>query len=636
MSLYRQLWITVTACMALCFVVSFVISAFGARSYLEQQLAVKNTDAAGALALSMSQLPKDRGTLELQVATLFESGQYELVRVRGQDGKTVVELRDRQPAPSFIAALLPVSPKVGRAEIADGATVFGSIELESVRTSAYEQLQRIALQLAAGFLLAGLATGWLCTLVLDRIRRHLGVIVQQARAIAERRFVPVPEPRAPELSEVARAMNQMVERLRQMFQEGARQLEHLRHVANHDALTGLATRAFFLNRLSLALDAEATPAGGVLLLCRVRDLAGINRVAGRDTADALLVKLAQLIIVRAGRETPETDAIGGRLNGADLTLLLPGGDAARAEADTLAAAIEGAGLATLAGSPAVAAIAAVRYEAGESCTAVLARADAALARAEALPGNAVAADEEKTGADILSADAWRQRLLAAIGQKRMRLARFPVRANDGALLHRECYVRLDLHGSGEWVPAGHFMAMVSRLGLAAEFDLAVAHVLMGALCGGDEALALNLAADSLAVPDFVPGLLALLDRAPVDLPRLWVEIPADGAVRHPRAFAALVQGLHARGCKVGVERFGRQFDGIASFYGLGLDYVKIDPGFIRDVARSPGNRHFLKSVCAVIHGLGCQALAEGVRDAAELAVLPGLGFDGAGGPAVER
>ena len=67
MSLYRQLLLAIVASIALAFGGSFAATMFAARSYLEEQLAIKNADNAAALALSMSQLEKDRATIDLQV-----------------------------------------------------------------------------------------------------------------------------------------------------------------------------------------------------------------------------------------------------------------------------------------------------------------------------------------------------------------------------------------------------------------------------------------------------------------------------------------------------------------------------------------------------------------------------------------
>ncbi|NVO08107.1 MAG: hypothetical protein HXX19_20215, partial [Rhodoferax sp.] len=59
MSLIKQLWIAIIMVMLMAFAASTVTSVLSARQYLQQQLQVKNIDNATALALSLSQLPKD-------------------------------------------------------------------------------------------------------------------------------------------------------------------------------------------------------------------------------------------------------------------------------------------------------------------------------------------------------------------------------------------------------------------------------------------------------------------------------------------------------------------------------------------------------------------------------------------------
>jgi LapD/MoxY periplasmic domain len=55
MSMYRQLWLAIIISTLLSLAGGLVASMLSARSYLESQLAVKNTDNATALALSLSQ-----------------------------------------------------------------------------------------------------------------------------------------------------------------------------------------------------------------------------------------------------------------------------------------------------------------------------------------------------------------------------------------------------------------------------------------------------------------------------------------------------------------------------------------------------------------------------------------------------
>lgn len=632
MSLYRQMWLTVLFCMALAFGASLAVSLSGVRATIAAQLAAKDTDGAAALALSMSQMPKDRATLELQAASLFEQGQYEAIRVHDREGRLLVDFSvPARPADTLVGRLLPITAAPGRAEISDGPVRFGTVELASVRDAAHAQLNTIAQRLLAGFVLAAALTGLLSSLVLRRLRAPLSAVIDQAQAVQQRRFKVVAEPRVPELASVVRAMNEMVGRVRAMFDEEANRLEQMRHAAHHDALTGLPNREHFMGRLDALLDAEASGGNGALILLRLRDLAGFNRHAGRAAADSLLQRVAAVLIAQ-GESIP--GAVIGRLNGADMALALPGeaGDGLRAYQLLEALA------SVLAADDVTVAIGTAGWRDGETAAELLARADMALAHAEQQPGSRVAIALDTSDSLPRSANAWRAMLWRVLQERRLQLAAYPVLRLGGAkkaLLHRECFLRIDPEGSGNWLPAGRFMPQVLRLEMNAEVDMAVAHQVLEEIRTDGESRALNLAADSLRSPGFVDALLAAIDTARIEPGRLWVELPCE-AFAHFDALAALVRGLHARGSKVGLERFGRDFSRIARLHELGFDYVKIDAGFIKGIAQAEGNRRFLANVCSVLKGLGCTVIADGVQDPADLEALLALEFDAAGGPAVRE
>jgi methyl-accepting chemotaxis protein len=257
MSLFRQLWLAVIASTVIAFAGSFVVSMFTARHYLEEQLAIKNSDNASALALSMSQMDKDPVTMELQVAAVFDSGQYASVRLIDPNGKAMVE-KSGPPvpgdAPEWFIGLFPIASQPGHAQVSTGWNQFGTLELVSHSHFAYEELWQGAVKLLAWFALGGSLMGLLGMQLLRRIKRPLDAVVGQAQAISERRFIGIPVPATPELKSLASAMNAMVDRLKAMFAEEAARLEQVRREANLDNLTGLSNRNFFMNQLAAALS----------------------------------------------------------------------------------------------------------------------------------------------------------------------------------------------------------------------------------------------------------------------------------------------------------------------------------------------------------------------------------------------
>jgi diguanylate cyclase (GGDEF)-like protein len=637
MSMYRQLWLAIIVSMLLALGGGLLASLLSARSYLESQLAIKNTDNATALALSLSQSNPDPVTVDLVTASLFDGGHYELVRIVDPRGKVLSERMagdDALGAPDWFVRLLPIHSAPGQAQISSGWKQFGTVTLVSHSRFAYEALWESAYEMALALSFAGVVGGFLGGLVLRRLRDPLRVVIEQAVAITQRRFVTVEEPKVPELRQLAVAMNATVGRLKSMFDDEASRLEQVRQEANFDALTGLANRSHFMARLRQGLDAEDS-AGGLLLMIRLADLAGINRRLGRSAADDLL-KLAAKVISRVA--VPHSQAVAARLNGADFALLLPGATDGMAVAQDLMASliqeagpfVDGAGTAWLGVG---------RFARGEDMGALLARVDGALAAAEASQTDSIQEAVVLAGDDLpRTADQWAVMIRRALDHGWVRLISFPVVSVQGPLSHRECPLRLMFDEKGEWLPAGRFLPIAERLKLTAELDLKAVELGLLDLARQPAlpGLAINLSASSLEDASFQPKLLALLEQHAGVSRRLWLEVAEEGAFKHFEAFRRLCPAVKAFGCHLGLEHFGHRFSQIGQLHDLGLDYLKVDASFVRGVDVNPGNAAFLKGLCAIAHNIGLQVLAEGVSTPAELEALPGLGFDGATGPAIRE
>lgn len=636
MSLFRQLWLAVIATMLVAFAGSFVVSMLTARNYLERQLAVKNADNASSLALSMSQLAKDDVTVELQVAALYDSGQYESVRLVAPEGKVVIERLSPPEAgdvPLWFVKLFPIESQAGQAQVTDGWKQFGTVHLISHSRFAYQELWDGGLRLLGWFAGGGLILGLLGMQLLKRLKRPLDAVVDQAQAISQRRFVRIAEPRTPELKSVARAMNAMVERLKAMFAEEAARLEQVRRETNFDGLTGLANRPYFMNQLDVALNSDDSPPDGLLFILRLADLTGINKRAGRETADEVLRRTGKALAAIAANHA---GAVPARLNGADFALLLPGQTEKETVADALLESLRDMTAAGLIDHDRQGHVAVGAYERGDTAGSLLAAVDAALATAEGQGSLAWAKAETSKEIRAASNADWKKLLEGAIESQRLRLIEFPVAGNQGNLLHLECPLRLQASENGEWLAAGSFMPMASRLAMTTELDLAAVRLALDRIQAGVPSVAVNLSGESIVETHFRKRLHSLLAARKEQAGQLWLEISEVGAFRHFDEFREFCSMLRPLGCRLGIEHFGRQFSEIGRLHDIGLDYLKVDGSFIRSIEQQPGNQAFLKGLCSIAHNIGLTVIAEGVQRAEELAALPELGFDGATGPAIRR
>lgn len=222
MSMYRQLWLALILSTVLAVIGGLLVSTLSARAYLQEQLRQKNSDNATALALSLSHANVDSVEVELGVAAMFDTGHYEAIRVLDPFGKPLVERTtnfEQSEAPAWFMHYFPIAAPAGEALINDGWKQVGKVSLLSHSRFAYRSLWQSTLKMLSALAFTGLLGAYLGTLVLRRLKRPLDSVIEQAKAITERRFITSPEPSVPELRQLASAMNFAVGRLKSMFEE---------------------------------------------------------------------------------------------------------------------------------------------------------------------------------------------------------------------------------------------------------------------------------------------------------------------------------------------------------------------------------------------------------------------------------
>ncbi len=633
MSMYRQIWLSLILTSVLSLAGGLLASTLSARSYLEDQLRIKNEDNAASLALSLSQRKADAMEIELTVSALFDNGHYELVRVVDPLGRDIVSRKATTTiyeAPMWFVHSLPLISEPGHAQINNGWNQVGTITLISSSRFAYKALWETTLALIGALFFTSLIGGWLGTLVLRRIKKPLNAVIAQAQAITERHFITTPESNVPELRQLTSAMNSTVLLVKKMFADEAKRLELVRLEANSDPLTKLANRNYFMAQLQAVLEME-TAFSGSLILIRIANLADINKRLGRNETDNFLLAVSASL-----QKTTEAipNALIARLNGADFGVLLPLTEA-HPVSDHLLDAMIASTSAFVENGP-VAYMGTGKFSYGLNLGHLMARVDAALAGAEAQNRNCIRDSENSINDDVpRSNEQWLKLIYQAIENHETRLGSYPVTDLDQKLLHNECPLRLKY--ANEWLPAGRFLPIAERLGMSSTLDTAAVTLGIEELNVNRQlvGLAINISARSLLDVTFCDYIRTMLLANPKASRRLWLEFPETGVYAHFAAFAEFRQQMEGTGCRVGLEHFGRQFSQIGQLQELKLDYLKVDASFIHDIANNEGNQVFLKGLVGIAHNLGMLVVAEGVTVPDEMTALKKLGFDGATGPGVK-
>ena len=638
MSLIKQLWLAILLIMVLAFSASFIINTATSKNYLEQQLEMKNTDNAVSLALSISQMEKDPVSVNLMLSAQFDSGHYDYIRLIDPNNQLITDRVSEEAdneIPNWFKKRVQISPKPGVAQIQDGWKQYGVLSLASSTNFAYQDLWNGTRWTLLWSGIIALVCGAIGSLILKMIIHPLNEMVVLTEAIGNKKFTSIKEPHTFEFKSLARALNRLSQKIKDMHNDQSKLLEQMRLEANYDTITGLMTREYFNSRVATHIENNDNFIEGVLVVSHLSNLSEINQTLGASEADSVLKRMG---LALEGYCNQHTTLIAGRLTGSDFAVF----SSAATEPKALCGEVEHA-----------------LYEAagleGRFDDFSLRTSSRDIKKSEHLNSlkqliSTIRAKTNASETDILNLTnqediaiyensdvaEWRAMLTSAITAKRLQLASFPVKSNAGKVIHYESPARLQLTENGPWLAAGEFIAWASQLGLVAQLDLLALETAIHTLEQDvTRAIAVNVSTSAMFDPDYYAHLNQLLTKNTSIADRLWLEVSEESAFENLPTFIRFCELAKPLGCQLGVEHIGTRISRLGELHELNLDYIKIDASIIRNIDKSPGNKAFLKGICLISHSIGLMTIAEGVHSAQELAALPELGVDASTGPAVK-
>ena len=420
----------------------------------------------------------------------------------------------------------------------------------------------------------------------------------------------------------------------------------LQHNAFHDALTGLANRALFADRLEHALartDRQAAPAA--VLFVDLDDFKAVNDGAGHSSGDQLLVAVAERLrrVLRPG------DTVA-RLGGDEFAVLLEDAvDAAhtQAAADRLLAALSepfsGIGGADeqvrITASVGIAMGAAGQHDAAE----LLRHADVAMyAAKEAGKGRSAVFAPDMDSA-IIGQLQLKAELARAVERGEFTVHYQPtVELATGRLAGVEALVRWQ-HPERGLVPPLDFIPLAEQTGLI----VPIGRFVLREACRQMSAwhrdystrppmtVSVNLSARELDEPGLVGWVQEALEEAQLDPAHLVLEITESLLlVDLPTTVGTLLE-LRALGVRLAVDDFGTGYSSLAYLENLPVDILKIDKSFVDRIADlAPGSAEeadggaqrsvMVSAISQLGHALSLQMVAEGIEQPEQVTRLRGL------------
>jgi EAL domain-containing protein (putative c-di-GMP-specific phosphodiesterase class I) len=148
---------------------------------------------------------------------------------------------------------------------------------------------------------------------------------------------------------------------------------------------------------------------------------------------------------------------------------------------------------------------------------------------------------------------------------------------------------------------------------------------------GNIALAVNVSVLQLQQRDYVDRVAATLARYNVPAGALELEVTESICVDDIGTVSAMFQRLRSLGIRLAIDDFGTGYSSMNYLRHLGVDTIKIDSSFVRDIPGDPFSCAISDAITRMAHSLNCKVLAEGVETEAQLVHLQQLGCDNAQG-----
>lgn len=413
-------------------------------------------------------------------------------------------------------------------------------------------------------------------------------------------------------------------------------LDKLKRMAEHDALTGLHNRQYFMEELERVVDRAARKGGMkcALLYIDLDNFKFVNDTLGHLAGDRVLIEVTELL----GRRMRKSDLLG-RIGGDEFAIILYDVDREQAKqvADfyrqQLADYVFKYDRRTIdIGCSIGVAILTADIDNKEG---LLARADVACQIAKRTGKNKVHVyrpDDRENMTSMREDMGWAKRIKQAIEHDNFMFACQPIMDTRTRQIYSyEVLLRMQDASEQAILPAG-FLPSAERFGLMLDIDrwiISNSIKELGKLRGRglDINYSINLSAKAVCDFDTLKLITEKIEDSQVDAKSITFEITENTAIDNFDNAIKFLHGLNSLGCQTALDDFGVGYSSFAYLKDLPVDYVKIDGSFVQNIETDALNLAMVRSMNEVAHATGKKTVAEFVENEQGLTILKNIGVD---------
>ncbi|WP_025037652.1 EAL domain-containing protein [Bradyrhizobium sp. DOA9] len=411
-----------------------------------------------------------------------------------------------------------------------------------------------------------------------------------------------------------------------------REAERIRHLAEHDALTGLANRnKLHVDLTDLIVAAERRSSGVALLVLGLDGFQEINDMLGHAAGDLVLRAVAERLLGEV-----DGKAIVARLSGDEFAVAVDCADLGEpvpAFADRIARAFEtplaaGARQHRVRISVGVA----VYPEGGQKADDLLSNGHLALSRAKTTRRGSHVVFEAAIRQELENRLTLERELALAADRGEFELFYQPqVRLVDGSLVGAEALIRWR-HPVRGFVSPAEFMPVVHTSALSERIanwvmETACRQARAWELSGNDVRVAINLSPSQLQSGDLAHSVAALLDETGLTPSLLEIEVTEDILLHDERRVLEMFKRIQDLGVRILFDDFGTGYASLSYLKKFPLDGLKIDRSFVFGLLSNSDDAAIVGSTIGLSKQLGLTVVAEGIENRATADFLVSMGCE---------
>ncbi|HTP39805.1 MAG TPA: EAL domain-containing protein [Steroidobacteraceae bacterium] len=411
----------------------------------------------------------------------------------------------------------------------------------------------------------------------------------------------------------------------------------LERQANYDALTGLANRTLFQDRLEQAILTPGSRKHGVAVVFIDLDrFKFINDSLGHQVGDELLKTMAE----RLQGSVRDCDTVA-RLGGDEFVLLInghSGAEAVRDVVDTVIGTISQPWVVEHGEFSLTCSIGVALFpEDGRDAAALLKNADSAMYRAKELGRNTCQFFTSELNARLAERLELQQGLTRALEREQFKLRYQPrINMRTSEIVGAEALLRWTLPNHG-MVPPARFIPIAEETGLI----VPIGRWVLEHACLENRrwqklglppmVIAVNVSAPQFQQQNFVRTVAEVLASTGMDPQYLELEMTESMVMHEAGQLIASLNALKDLGVHLSIDDFGTGYSSLSYLKRFPVDRLKIDRSFVMDLATDPDDATIVRAIIALGHNLGLKVVAEGVETVEQATFLSECGCDEAQG-----